>query len=74
MKRGDKVVVYEDPITEEKEEGLAVLVNRVTTTRDCLDCERWLVHFVKDDPGAHYERWVSNHAHDGRTHNAKGKA
>ncbi len=73
LNKGDQVMVYEDPITEENKEGLAVLIGRVETTSDCLDCERWLVHFVTDDPGANYERWISNHAHDGRTHKAKGE-
>jgi hypothetical protein len=51
VKAGDKVMIYEDPITRKKEEGIARLV-------ECLDVdeaeflgdrlERWLVDFDDD--------------------------
>ena len=58
MKRGDKVRVYQHPVTDEQYEGEAVLV------RFCDDCsdpgeekgEYWLVRFRPDEDVVH--RWV----------------
>ena len=46
MKKGDTVMVYEDPLTEQKPEGEAVLLKRQDF---CLNgMERWQVRFVSD--------------------------
>ena len=53
MKAGDRVMIFEDPITEEIPEGPAHLVDYVTVERGVLpllacDTERWTVRFDGD--------------------------
>lgn len=53
-KAGDIVTIYEDPLTEQKPEGKAKLVQKVN--EDELGLERWLVEFVED--GSQLYRWI----------------
>ena len=56
MKVHDTVTIYEDPITQQKPEGKAILLHKVF---DCPDgLERWKVCFSGED-GAVYERTIS---------------
>ena len=51
MKPGDRAMIYEDPITQEKEEGMATLIeDQGCDPGDCR-LEHWLVVF--DEDGAH---------------------
>ena len=43
MKRGDKINIYEDPLTKTKLEGKATLKEKVMTLND--DLELWWVSF-----------------------------
>lgn len=52
---GDRVPVFQDPITEEKLEGMAVLRRKLG--HDVGVFERWEVEFDAD-PGVTYERSV----------------
>jgi hypothetical protein len=46
MKKGDTVTVYEDPITQNKPEGRAILVNQIKVERwSDAQLERWDVRF-----------------------------
>jgi hypothetical protein len=46
MKKGDIIDVYEDPITQNKLEGRAVLVNQIKVERwSDAQLERWDVRF-----------------------------
>ena len=47
MKRGDKVMIYQDPLTQENPEGEAILVRCVESG---APVERWRVAFGNDDP------------------------
>jgi hypothetical protein len=48
MKSGEKVMIYEDPITCNKEEGIAKLIELVG--EDCGDgLELWVVKFPDDE-------------------------
>lgn len=57
MKIGDKVMVYEDPYTQEKEEGAAVLVKHISSN-DTDSMERWTVRFDMEPDGV-YERFIA---------------
>lgn len=46
---GDIVEIYEDPITQKKPEGQAILVRMKRYMPDHL--EYWQVRFPSDDPG-----------------------
>ena len=48
---GMKVMVYEDPITCEKPEGLALITDK-------LGDHHFMVEFDGDDPGEEYERTI----------------
>ncbi len=48
MKSGDIVMIYEDPITELKEEGEAELGELVHEARYSGDLETWCVRFKLD--------------------------
>lgn len=54
MNAGDKVAIYEDPITCRKFEGEAVLIKRLSLGPDS---ERWRVRFEGEEET--YERWVA---------------
>ena len=56
MNEGDKVMIYSDPFTKQKPEGLAVLKEcRIRDAQDSM--EYWDVEFV-DERGRTYGRWV----------------
>ena len=52
LKKGDTVMIYQDPITTLKEEGEAILLNKAYNEGHidkywCL--ERWIVRFISDN-------------------------
>lgn len=49
FKPGDRVMIYEDPLTEQKPEGIAVLVKHI---HESNGIETWKVRFVQDGSGA----------------------
>jgi len=51
MKAGDTVMIYEDPLTERKSEGKALLVSRhsVDGPFNGRSLEHWKVRFINDD-------------------------
>jgi hypothetical protein len=55
MKADDKVMVYQDPITQKKPEGEAVLVKRYPSWDSAL-CEGWVVDF--GDGGGEFVRLI----------------
>lgn len=61
MKKNDRVVmIYEDPVTQARPEGKAVLLSRVPGDFEAVDgrsIERWNVCFEGDDGGV-YERFI----------------
>lgn len=53
---GDKVTIYQNPVTQEDEEGKAILIRRIRPgVGDGLSI--WLVEFM-DEPGTTYQRTV----------------
>ena len=49
MKKGDIVKIYEDPITKEKPEGQAKLINRISRSGNKVArFETWEVKFLSD--------------------------
>jgi hypothetical protein len=42
--KGQEVMIYHDPLTQTKEEGLAVLLRRANST--IPECELWKVKFL----------------------------
>lgn len=56
MKYGDKIRVYEDPITRLKAEGIARLIEPVK--QDNGDLSIWIVEFARE-PGEYYQRTVN---------------
>jgi len=56
LKIGQKVTVYEDPITKQKPEGQAEIIEHVESVDPGLD--RYVVHFVGDPPGFHVMRLI----------------
>lgn len=57
MKKGDKVMIYEDPITEQKPEGVATLIKELSRdTGYGLSC--WEVRFDGDDPSETFGRSI----------------
>jgi hypothetical protein len=46
MQKGDVVMIYEDPITEQKPEGKAELLKKVGGDEEV---EQWIVRFLDDD-------------------------
>ena len=46
MKPGDKVTIYEDPITQLKYEGMARLIKKISNLGNNL--ELWKVKFTED--------------------------
>ncbi len=59
MKRGQKVTIYQDPITRQRPEGKAKLIGRVSEigVYEGHPVVRWQVEFA-DEPGVSYERTV----------------
>ena len=47
MKEGERVMIYEDPLTELNPEGEAILMAKVRENL-WLDWERWIVKFISD--------------------------
>lgn len=65
LQAGDVVVIYQDPITEERREGEARLIKRHAEFRPIdyerergLQLEWWNVHFLDDDPDATVARLI----------------
>ncbi len=56
MKKHDKVVIYQDPITCQKPEGKAVLLHKIDIDMG-EGLERWKVCFEGEDGGV-YERTI----------------
>ena len=54
LTKGTKVTVYEDPITKQKPEGQAEIIEHVET----FDLDRYVVHFEGDEPGFHVVRTI----------------
>ncbi len=49
------VTIYQDPITQQKPEGRACLLHKVSDEPDGLEC--WKVCFISEDGGV-YERLI----------------
>ena len=61
MKPGDRVMIYEDPITQERQEGMATLVKRCSDVPAGHTLESWLVRFDDDgDRAPNYGRVIYN--------------
>ena len=58
MKKGDVVMIYEDPVTCKVLEGKAKLVKDISYTYR-TGFERWEVNFVNDPEGAVVERMIN---------------
>lgn len=56
LERGDRVMIYEDPVTCEKKEGIATLVRQLNTD-DGDGFERWEVIF--DNEHESYPRTIN---------------
>lgn len=56
LAKGKQVMVYEDPITKQKPEGMATLLKKLEGGFDGL--ERWRVRFVNDRYQGPFERWI----------------
>lgn len=56
LEKGDRVTIYEDPVTCEKPEGIAVLVRQLNSD-DGDGLERWEVIF--DDEHEAYARTIN---------------
>lgn len=54
-KKGDKVIVYEDPITERKKEDEAIVLQHLKTFASNNGCNRYQVKFPD---GTIAERWI----------------
>ena len=54
MKKGDKVMIYLDPITKKEREGEAVLIEKKIADETM---DYWLVRFIDDDFEA--DRWIA---------------
>ena len=55
MKKGTTLMIYQDPITEMKEEGKAELIRLVTKN---LNTEDWRVKFVGEKDGQTFRRTI----------------
>jgi len=56
MKKGDVVIIYEDPVTETKPEGEAKLIKKLAFSSVIPTKEYWTVKFVSD--GAVVDRFI----------------
>ena len=59
---GDRVMVYEDPLTREREEGAARVVRVLKNCRDQWYCD---VHFDIDDESETYPRFIGKPVEEG---------
>lgn len=57
MRPGQRVQIFEDPITQEKPEGMAILIDPTGSTDFDLG-QQWNVQFDDDHDGDTYTRWV----------------
>lgn len=57
-KEGDRVEVYEDPVTERKYEASVTLVTRLDADQDYPFMEHWLVKFDDNQELARFIRGV----------------
>lgn len=58
MQKGDEIIIWEDPITKTKPEGMARLIKLTYRDPDEL-FERWIVHFLSDESlDDRYERVI----------------
>lgn len=74
MKKGDVVMVYEDPITEKKPEGKATLVRFIDTDNDgYVVLKRWEVMFADDEFGGRTvcDRAIRDHAAEQKQRTAR---
>jgi len=53
MKKQKKVKIYQDPLTEQKYEGEAILIKQIGALEPHYHIQRWLVRF---DDGMEVER------------------
>lgn len=58
MKKGDKVRIFEDPITRQKPEGMATLIKLEFVSDSVPRAERWRVRFEGDEPNETYSRTI----------------
>ncbi len=58
LQKGDRVIVYDDPLTKRRPEGTAFLVGRVNHFTS-EELQRWKVHFESDDEGVTVERFIA---------------
>lgn len=56
LKKGDRVVIYDDPITKKRPEGTAHLVLQRSDDREL---QRWVVRFEGDGPKIKHERVIA---------------
>lgn len=56
MKKGDVIMIYEDPFTQKKEEGKAKLIEKYQAGSYPGDQEYWKVKFVGSPQT--YLRWI----------------
>lgn len=57
MKAGDTVTIYEDPITQQKPEGISTLVTHLDGP-DADGIEQWEVQFSDEEPGDLHNRFI----------------
>ena len=48
MKKGDTIIIYEDPLTQKIEEGKARLLSKIKSGLNTGDMEYWKVKFLSD--------------------------
>jgi len=58
MERGQLVTIYEDPSTKTRVEGQATLLRKLREYPDDHQ-ERWLVHFLGDEPSMKVQRFIA---------------
>lgn len=62
LKKGDAIVIYNDPISRQSPEGVATLIQHLgfipTETEDTLGAEHWLIHFNVDEPDHFVQRII----------------
>ncbi len=66
MKVGDKVTIFDDPITEMKPEGKATLLTCVDIDPGQPIMERWQVHFDDDVDDCNVSRVIKRHGKNTR--------
>ena len=61
LEPGNVVDVFEDPMTEQRKEGQAELVEDLGIMVPCADHQElhhWMVKFIEDSPTEPVERWI----------------